>query len=198
MIVILGRPGLSDRGALDRPAGRVARAAAGAGGRVELVGSVGDDENGEAVALELGRAGIGHAALLRDPAGVTPHVADEDAEGGEAGSLPRLDAADVDLGLHYLADCHVLVVAEPLEAAAVAVATAAAAYHGAALIVITPAGTVPDGLPDSATVLEMPDHDEGAFAELVGRYAASLEKGRPAAEAWHDALTETGWESATE
>ncbi len=198
MIVVLGRPGLSDRGALDRPAGRVARAAAGAGARVELVGSVGDDADGEALALELGHAGIGHAALLRDPAGVTPRVADEDAEEGEAGPLPRLDAADVDLGLHYLADCQVLVVAEPLEAAALAVATAAATYHDAALIVLTPAGVVPAGLPNDATVLEMPSHDDGAFAELVGRYAASLESGRSAAEAWHAALTETGWESAAE
>jgi len=194
VIVVVGRPGLDAEGRLDRPAGRIALAAVGAGARVELVGSVGDDAAGEAVALELGRAGVGHAALLRDPAGVTPSP-----QAGEDSSLPRLDANDVDLGLRYLADCHVLVAAEPLDPRALTVITDAATYHGAALIVLLPTragGPSPD-VPDSATLLEMPDHDEGAFTELVGLYAALLESGRAAHEAWQEALAETGWESAS-
>jgi len=200
VIVVVGRPGLDARDRLDRSAGRVAAAAATAGGQVALVGSVGDDADGDAVALELGRAGIGHAALLRDPAGVTPRsgVADgaADAEDIEASPLPRLDAADIELGLRYLAECQVLVVAEPLDRAALDVAEAAALYHGAALILLTQAGNSVATPPESATVLEMPDADGGAFSELVGRYAALLDSGRGAAEAWHDAVSETGWQNA--
>jgi sugar/nucleoside kinase (ribokinase family) len=202
VIVVLGRPGLDARDRIGRPAGRVALAAVKAGARVELVGSVGDDSDGEQVVLGLGQGGVGHAALLRDPAGSTPHdtadpdTADEEGEPRPAAVLPRLDAADVDLGLHYLAECHVLVVAEPLEPAALEVAVAAARYHDAKLIALVEPGTQPAGLPESATVLETPDHDDGAFGDLVGTYAALLESGRPAADAWHDALTATGWESA--
>lgn len=194
MIVVLGRPGLDAEGRLDRPAGRIAVAAATAGARVELVGSVGDDADGDAVALELGRAGIGHAALLRDPAGVTPRSAAE-----ESGPLPRLDANDVDLGLRYLAECHVVVAAEPLESRALAVVIEAASYHGAGLVVLWPAGAQSESpaLPENATVLEMPEDDGGAFTTLVGRYAALLEAGRAPSEAWHDAVAETGWESAS-
>jgi hypothetical protein len=186
VIVVVGRPGLDERGRLDLSAGRIARAAAASGARVELVGSVADDSDGDATALELGRAGIGHAALLRMPA-----VAEDD--------LPRLDAADIELGLNYLTDCSVLVAAEPLEPAARAVVVAAARYHGAALVLTTePGGPTPADLPESATLLELPDDDEegGAFADLVGRYAAALESGRGAAEAWHDAVTKTGWQNA--
>jgi hypothetical protein len=185
VIVVVGRPGLDERGRLVRAAGRIARAAAESGARVELVGSVRDDSDGDATALELGRAGIGHAALLRMPA-----VAD--------GELPRLDAADIELGLNYLTDCRVLVAAEPLEPAAAAVVIAAARYHGAALVLTTASGAqAPIDVPEDTTVLEMPDEeDDGAFADLIGRYAAALESGRGAPEAWHDAVTETGWQNA--
>ena len=63
-----------------------------------------------------------------------------------------------------------------------------ATYHGAALIVVTAAGRRRAPQPEEATVLELPDADGGAFAELVGRYAALLDSGRGAAEAWHDAV----------
>jgi hypothetical protein len=197
VIVVLGRPGLTGDGRLARAAGRIAVAAAQAGGRVELVGSVGDDADGEKVALALGVAGIGHAALLRDPAGVTPRV---DSDAGETGSpLARLDRADVDLGLRYLPFCRVLVAAEPLDPGALEAAVDAATYHGAALIALVPAGAAPPAsLPESATVLEMPAEDEGAFADLVGRYAARLADGETAADAWRGAVEQTGWEPATE
>ncbi|MEP7159249.1 MAG: hypothetical protein ABI797_07460, partial [Chloroflexota bacterium] len=138
MIVVLGRPGLTADGRLARAAGRIAQAAATAGSRVELVGSVGDDAAGEAVALALGVAGVGHAALLRDPAGVTPSV---DSDGIETGApLARLDASDIDLGLRYVPECRVLVVADPLDERALGIAIEAATYHGAALIVLVAPG----------------------------------------------------------
>jgi sugar/nucleoside kinase (ribokinase family) len=204
VIVVLGRPGLDADDGLDRTAGRIAVAAAEAGGRVELVGSVGDDADGDTVITELGRAGIGHAAVLRDPGGVTPRSGEE-TEADEASDperdrlLPRLDAADIDLGLHYLSECHVLVVAELLSMDALRVATDAASYHGAALVVLTAGGEVPaTDLPEDATVLEEPAGESAAFAELVGRYAALLDAGTAPADAWRDAVDELGWEQATE
>ena len=98
MIVVLGRPGLTTEGRLDRPTGRIAVAASAAGGRVEVVGSVGDDGPGDSVIVELGSSGIGHAAVLRDPAGATP------IEAEVSGRLARLEAADIDLGLRYIAE----------------------------------------------------------------------------------------------
>ena len=196
MIVVLGRPGLTADDHIDRPCGRIALAAARAGGRVELVGSVGDDADGDAVIVELGRAGIGHAAVLRDPAGSTPRV---DDPGAPDGQLPRLEAADIELGLRYLAECQVLVAAESLPADVLGIVIDAAVYHGAALVVLAAQGQPPAGdLPEAATVLEVPTDDGGAFAELVGRYAAFLDSGRLPADAWADAVSEGGWEQTAE
>ena len=202
MIVVVGRPGLNADGEVDGAAGRIAVAAAGAGGRVELVGSVGDDADGDAVITELGRNRIGHAALLRDPAGATPRVnaaEEEETSKTTAGRMPRLDAADIDLGLRYLAECQVLVVAEPLPDDALAVAGAAAEYHGAQLLVIAEAGAEPSAdLPEKSTLLERPSEDGGAFAQLVGRYAALLDSDRPPLDAWREAIDTGGWEPASE
>jgi hypothetical protein len=184
VIVVVGRPGLSADGTIAGAAGLIALAAASAGGRVELVGSVVDDDDGDAAVTQLGKHGIGHAAVLRDP-----------SAGG-----PRLDAADLDLGLRYLTDCQVLVVAEPLPAEVIGVAVDAAAYHGAALVVITSPGgdaAAPAAdLPENATLLEMPDDDGGAFATLVGQYTARLDAGAEPSDAWRDAVAASGWEKA--
>ncbi len=48
----------------------------------------------------------------------------------------RFDARDISLGLSYVSDCSVLVVAEPLGADALAVAADAAAYHDAHLVAV--------------------------------------------------------------
>ena len=202
MIVVVGRPGLGANGRLARLCGEIATSAAEAGGRVELVGSVGDDAEGDDVVVALGRAGIGHAAILRDPAGSTPTYSDDDshagADGGDAEGdappLPRLEAGDVDLGLRYLPECRVLIVAEPLPEDALSVVVDGAAYHGAELIVFGET----NGLPDTATVLEAPAETGTAFAELVARYAVALDNGRSAADAWRDAVDETGWEQSSE
>jgi hypothetical protein len=184
VIVVLGRPGLDARGALAPRAGRIAAAAAAHGTGVELVGSVADDDAGDAAITELGKAGIGHAALLRIPAG------------GAGDSETRLDAADIELGLRYVSECRVLVIADALDAAALAAAVDGARYHGAALVVVTDPDSVPT-LPDHATVLAAPDDDDGAFADLVGRYAAQLDAGRNAADAWRDAVDATGWQETS-
>lgn len=198
MIVVLGRPGLTADDHIDRPAGRIALAAARAGGRVELVGSVGDDADGDAVVVELGQAGIGHAAVLRDPAGNTPRAGEGEADGANR-RLPRLDATDIDLGLSYLSECHVLVVADDLDRDALKVVADAATYHGASLIVVaSDVNGGHDELPDSAIVLGPLTEDGGAFVDLVGHYAAALDSGRVPADAWRDAIDESGWEPATE
>ena len=76
MIVVIGLPAYSGSAAGEGSAGGLAvDVAAGArarGGVVELVGKVGDDGAGDAVVVALGRLGVGHAALLRDPARPTP------------------------------------------------------------------------------------------------------------------------------
>ncbi|MDP9482634.1 MAG: PfkB family carbohydrate kinase, partial [Chloroflexota bacterium] len=71
MIVVIGSPRLR-RGSPEHPseaaglAAGIALAAVSAGRQVQLVGRVGEDPAGEALLLALARAGIGHAATLRD------------------------------------------------------------------------------------------------------------------------------------
>jgi len=181
LILVLGRPSLDESGAPAGIASRIAIAAAEAGAQTEIVGSVSDDAVGDAAVTALGRAGVGHAALLRVPGEARPP-----------------DAADIELGVRYLADCRVLVIAEPIDGEALRAALDGAAFHGAQLIAIRAAGTTgtPE-LPSTATVLEEPDEDAGAFTTLVGRYAALLDAGRVPADAWRDAISETGWEAAS-
>ena len=95
-----------------------------------------------------------------------------------------------------------LIVAQPLQPATLAVAVDSAAYSGAHLILIdaTEAETAATSrVPvDDITALESPAHDpDGDFAGLVGRYAAALDGGAPAAAAFRTALGAAGWEAAT-
>ncbi len=180
-----GRDGLDGLGAL------VAVATAGTGAAVQLVGSVGDDREGDEVIIRLGRAGVGHAALLRDPAGRTP------VTGLEREPVPRFDAQDVELGLRYLSEVRVLVLAEPLDGEAQAVALEGARYHGAEVVALVTSGSVPDpDLADAGTVLEAPPEDLEAFVQVVARYAAGMEAGKSAAEAFREATDAVGWERA--
>lgn len=209
MIVVVGRPALALAAPGDEPspgglAALVAMAAASRGVRVELVGSVGEDPAGDAVAIALGRAGVGHAALLRDPAGVTP-VTGGPRDAVVAGPSPRLDPADIELGLRYLSDCRVLVIADGLSDAVATVAMDAAAYHAAAVVAVVPAGApVPGAFEEGATVLSAPapdedgDADEGRFAGLVAGFAVGLAEGRPAGDALARAAAGGGWERASE
>jgi hypothetical protein len=207
-------------------AARIARAAAEAGAEVQLVGRVGDDPAGDAVLLALARGGVRHHALLRDAGQATPieppaaAASDPDdgepigallAEVGDAGDVRgrtdgrvgtyvpglSLDVADIALGLRYVGDFRVLVAADALdEPGAIAVADAAA-FVGAALIVIAGHGEPASGAPGGAIVLEAPEADPGGvFAALVGRLAAAMDRGVDAAEAFRAATAEGGWERA--
>jgi hypothetical protein len=219
MIVVLARP----RVYRPQPDGDLAPGGLGvevaltlgaAGTPVELVGSIGDDPEGDRVVVELGRAHVGHAALLRDPSVRTPRLGDADL----ARALPRLEAADVELGLRYVADCRVLVIAEDLDAPARQQALEAGAYHGAAIIIVaSPDSVDPAALPDDVTLLERPslamsdDDDEeadvpadardvaaqeAAFARLVADYASQLAQGATPEAAFRSALEREAWEAA--
>jgi sugar/nucleoside kinase (ribokinase family) len=210
----------------------IARACAAAGATVQLAGKVGDDPAGDEILLTLTRDGIGHVALLRDAGTVTSVgepatstiVADDDRSlvvdpGTDADPGPDPDAADgdhvdgpaptsalapedLDLALRYLTSFAVLIVAQPLSPATLAVAVESAAYSGAHLILIdateaetAAVATVP--VDDITALLSPADDAEGQFAGLVGRYAAALDAGAAPAAAFRTALGTAGWEPAT-
>jgi sugar/nucleoside kinase (ribokinase family) len=212
MIVVVGQPAWNP-GPPPAPAGRavaIALAAAEAGARVELLGRIGDDPGGDALLLALTHAGVGHVALLRDAARPThrilPFFADDDEvlsaalldghgpapEGDDEG--PRLEPADVTLGLRYLIAFDVLVVGDDAPMAVIPACVEAAAFAGAQLVVaVRSAAAMPDGLPEDATVLIAPDEDGEAFPRLLGRYAAALDGGAAPGVAFTAAAGD-GWE----
>jgi ribokinase len=213
VIVVVGSPcvalSLGDGPPVAVGAGaRIAGAAAAAGATVQLVGKIGDDPAGDAVMVALSRAGVGHAAVLRDPTHATPAVIvrdeaeDEFAKvdaapahrGADVSPLP-LDPVDLALALGYLNGFAVLVVADPVEPASMVVGAEAAAYAGAALVVLVAAGTAVIDIPSEATVIGVPDDDpDGVFAGTVGAFAAALDAGDPPALALRTAAAEVGWE----
>jgi sugar/nucleoside kinase (ribokinase family) len=211
VIVVVGSPRLRLRGSKQEAAGSavgIGAAASTAGADVELVGKIGDDPAGEVALLDMARRGIGHVAVLRDPSRPTPETADlsaaadgepfEELEGGtqppDNPSGPTLEPADIELALRYLPDYRVLVVADPLPSASLAVVLAASRWSEAALIVLVPAGSELPELSREATILEAPDDDpDDAFAGVVGAYAAALDRGEEPAEAFATASTSGGW-----
>ncbi len=219
MIVVIGSPtGRAIDGAMmaGGPAARVALAAARAGRTVQLVGKTGDDPVADAIVLDLARGGVGHVALLRDPGRPTPFeeapsepeeaapmadnvgAAQATTPATSPGDGPILEAADVDLGIRYLTDYGVIVLAEPSGPDLVAIAAHAAHWGEARLIVVLGAGhAVPDGLPDDVIVLEAPSADpDDAFADLVGGFAAALDEGTQPEVAFRAALASDGWTGA--
>ena len=215
-------PGVAgDAGGL---AAGIARAAAAEGVEVQLVGKVGDDPSGDAVLLALGRERVGHLALLRDAGHPTPiapaplAVADpadteaiamllgDDAAAGEPPDGPAaaaplvglaMEPADISLGLRYVREFRVLVAADPLDEPSSLVIADAAAFADAALIVVAPHGIAAPVAPASAIVLEAPETDpDGTFATLVGRFAATLDRGMDVVEAFRSATAQGGWERA--
>jgi hypothetical protein len=194
VIVVVGTPAWreAEPAGPDGRACLIALAAARRGAAVELVGRAGEDAAGDALMIALARGGVGHVALLRDPARPTPIVApapeegtlvDEHAEEPAPRSIvgPILEPADVSLALRYLPSYGVIVVTDEVMPTIVPVAAEAAAFAGAHLVVLVQEGGAPDGATEG-TVLEAPAVDpDGAFAELVGSYAAALDAGvRPA------------------
>jgi len=194
-------------------AGWIASSAAAAGATTQLVGRIGDDELGDALVLGLARAGVGHAALLRDATHATPAAAIEEewpeepaaliaadavpapspGSVGAGGDGPVLDAEDVALGLRYLTDFAVLVIADPLSAPSAAAALDAASFAGARTVTIAGGSAAPAAGHD---VFEPPDGDPEAFASVIGRYAAALDRGVEPAEALTSAMRAAGWSPA--
>ncbi len=197
------------------PAGRaceIAIAAASAGARVEMVGRVGDDPAGDNLLIALSRASVGHAVVLRDPARPTalvrpfaePDEEDpfaEPAAGAAADATPswsdgpRLEAADVALGLRYLTAFDVLVVTDDVSPAILPVAVEAAAFAGARLVALVAPGDRAIALTSEALVLEAPGPDDGAFGALVGLLAKGLDGGLAPEEALRAATGAGGWET---
>jgi hypothetical protein len=231
VIVVIGSPSIvpAGPGRHSTAAGRsieVAHGATAGGAQVQLVGKVGDDPAGDALLLALADLGIGHVAILRDPARRTPVVPvpiaddkailpdeddDEDDDedipapagaahaGGPGEPLPMIDAGDLDLALRYLPDHTVVVVAERLDPDALAVVAADCSYVAAALVVIVEPGGEPPGVPSGATVLEAPRSDpDGHFGHTVGRFAAALDQGTSGAEALAAAAAGAGWQPTAE
>jgi sugar/nucleoside kinase (ribokinase family) len=211
VIVIVGTPigRLHDQEVLAAgTTARAALAAALAGRTVQLIGRTGDDPAADALLLSLAHGGVGHAALLRDPAHPTPLETEPatddpapplpDEPEGPPADLPErpvLDAADVELGLRYLTDFAVVVLAEPAGQDVVQVVADAARWNGAQLLVVVAADAAPpDGLPPDAIVFEAPADDrDGVFAMLVGRFAAALDNGADPAEAFRSSVAAAGW-----
>jgi len=191
----------------------IGRVAAAAGAEVQLVGKVGEGPAGDAVLLAMAHDRVGHVAVLRDASTPTPLAAD--VAGGDAllepegdeppdthpdeAAGPALDSGDLELALRYLPDYRVLVVAHPLDANALATVVAAGRWAEAQLIVVVASGATAPGLPDDATVLEAPAHDaDGAFAAVVGAYAAALDRGASPADAFASASAESGWAAVSD
>ena len=201
MIVVIGSPiGRLDDDVLAAggTASRVALAAARLGRTVQLVGKTGDDPTADGVVLDLARGGVGHVALLRDPgasdtardASHADAIDEEDAEDGPRRGAATRAAPPVaparrsrrpmsSLGLRYLTDFAVVVLAEPADPETIAVVADAARWGEARMILVVGAGqAVPDGLPGDVTVFESPPSDpDGAFADLVGTFAAVDRRG---------------------
>ena len=216
MIVVIGipiaRPAISPQ-RVTGVAPAAALAAARSGARVELVGKVGDDEAGDAAALALAQAGVGHAALLRDPAHATPvAIETESSEAAvdhpvdDVGNAPRalepadrrrwpaLEAEDVELALRYLPDIRTIVVAEPVSDSVLKIVRQAARYLAARLVVVT---AFADAAPDADLVLAPPDDDpDSAFAGLLGEVAAALERGEGVENALESAKAALGVSAA--
>ena len=216
-----GAPGSAEAVGL---AAAIATAAAAAGAEVQLVGRVGDDRDGDAVLRSLASRGVRHAAMIRDAGRRTHRGAPVSVDEGEplvpmaglddeagaaavpsrtsgAGSspmTPSLDAGDLMLALAYLVDPRVVVVTEPLADEAAAVVAEARGFADAALVAIVASeGAVPAAF-EAATILVAPADDEaGAFARLVGRFAAGLDGGATPAEAFVRARGAEGWEAAS-
>jgi hypothetical protein len=200
MIVVIGSVRLRGSGD-DAEAGGLASAiamgAAAEDARVEVIARLGDDPAGDAVLLALARHRVGHVAVLRDAGSATEVVAGPDDaavpdEDETDGGTPRtrglaLEAADADLALRYLPEMDVIV-AVHLDASVLAQALAAASWAETSLIIVVALGSgVPSGIPADAVTLEVDDSDDSSAGRAIGRYAAALDRGEKARDAY-DAL----------
>ena len=194
MIVVVGLPRLSgsEPPRADGLAVAIARGAASAGAGVQLMGKLGDDPEGDLALLDLAAAGGSHPAMLRDHARRTPLGSGKPADG--RGPAPQLEPADLELGLRYVPDFRVLVLAVPESPGLLPAAADAASFAGAHLIVIARPRARVETLPERSTVLTAPKGAEGesALAALVATYAVALDAGEDSAVAWRRAMAAAG------
>jgi hypothetical protein len=219
VIVVVGQPiyrSLEGSLAVGGLPARIALAAASHDRAVQLVGKAGEDPEGDAVVLALTRGRVGHVALLRDAGMSTPRlpeIIDSDTQSvGDAGQVAThaealdsvvargqaLDAVDVELALRYLTTFSVIVLGEPADDEMLRVVTAATEWADAVPIVVVPPGMpAPGDLPADAIVFEAPDEDpDGAFAGMVGAFAAALDDGDDPAIAFRSTVEAEGWTQA--
>jgi hypothetical protein len=173
----------------------IASAAAADGSLVEVIARLGDDPGGDAVSLALARRHVGHVAILRDPGRATavvahdaedrdPAATDGNASRSAGDEGPRLEAADANLALRYLPEISVIVTVH-IGDDVLAEAIDAASWAETSLVIVVPPGAaVPSGLPEGALTLEAEDGDESAAGAAIGRYAAALDHGETAREAY--------------
>lgn len=150
-------------------AAEIARRAADAGARSEIVGVASPGEAGDRLLVELAAAGVGHATVTRSAAG-------------------GIEAADLELALRYLPDVRAILLVRPT-ATLLAPALAAASWSGAPLVIVGPLDAegvaVLDAAPAPPMVLEPPfDDRDGAFTGLLVALALRLEAGEEFAAAW--------------
>jgi hypothetical protein len=179
-------------GILGAPGGAVleiARRAAAAGARTEVVGAAAIGAPGDRLLVQLAAAGVGHATVTRSNSAVADPAAGSEAAVGAAAQL-AIEPADLELALRYLPDVRAIVLVEP-PASLLATAVAATSFAGATLIVVGPVdATVLDSLGTQPIVLEPPAHDpDGAFAGVVAALAVRLDAGADPATAWAATLT---------
>lgn len=157
----------------------IARRAAAAGARTEIVGVAPPGAAGDRQLGELAAAGVGHATVTRSAA---------------AGIEP----ADLELALRYLPDIRAIVLVTPA-APLLATALAAVRWSGAGLLVVGPldadaaaaivASGGAAGGASGAIVLEPPARDpDRAFAGVVAALAVRLDAGEDPAHAWRSTV----------
>jgi hypothetical protein len=158
------------------------------------MGKLGDDPEGDLVLLDLADAGVSHPAMLRDHARRTPVGKGRSAS--DRGPAPTLEPADLELGLRYVPDFRVLVLAVPDVPVLIGPAADAASFAGAHLIVITNESAHVETLPERSTVLTAPrgEAGESALAGLVATYAVALDAGDDSIAAWRTAMASAGVE----
>ena len=118
--------------------------------------------------------------------------------GGDRADSPALDAGDIELGLRYLTEFRVVVVADELGETALRVAADAAGWNNGTLLAVVPHGRPePAGMPPDAIVLGAPADDvDGVFDRLVGQLAAAIDAGADPRAAFREAVAGAGWEPA--
>jgi hypothetical protein len=187
LLLALGRAGIGHLAALRDPTLPTPLA-------IDVVDAPEDDLDLISIVLAEGESATagGPAAA---PVGLKPEPPPGSAFGSSSSMI--LEPADVALGLQYLREYRVLVAVEPLGEAGANVVAEAASFAGASVVVVARPGLAVPSAYAAATLIEAPaDDPDGAFAGLVGRYAAALDRGTAPADAFRAAATAGGWEAA--